>query len=190
MVELTQLWLPILVSAAITFVASAILWMALPIHKHDYKNPGDKEGDILGLVRSAGLKPGVYYVPWCQGKQKDPAVMERMKTGPWAMLTVMPSGPNMGKMLGMWFLHLLIVGVFVAYVSSHAGLGVRTADNYLSIFRVAGASALLAHAGYALPMCIWHGQPWSQLPGRLFDGVVYALLTAGAFAWLWPTTAA
>jgi hypothetical protein len=31
--------------------------------------------------------------------------------------------------------------------------------------------------------------PWSQLPGRLIDGVVYALLTAGCFAGFWPGAA-
>jgi hypothetical protein len=30
------------------------------------------------------------------------------------------------------------------------------------------------------------GMPWSHVPGRVFDGVVYALLTAGVFGWLWP----
>ncbi len=182
---LQLLWKPILVSAALVFVASSILWMALPIHKHDYKNPGDKEDAILGAVRSASLAPGVYYVPWCQGaKAKDPAVMEKMKSGPWAMLTVMPHAPHMGRMLFLWFLHLAMVGVFVAYICANAGLA--PGARYLAVFRVAGVSAFIAHTGYALPMCIWHGTPWNQLPGRVFDGAVYALLTAGTFAWLWP----
>lgn len=184
MVSLAALWLPIVVSAVLVFIASSIIWMALPIHKHDYKNPGDKEGPLLEFLRTHGFAAGVYYVPWCQGKQNDPATQEKMKSGPWALLTVMPGGPNMGKMLGMWMLHLLIVGVFAAYIASHAGLA--PGARYLSIFRIAGAAALMAHAGYALPSAIWHGMPWSQLPGRLFDGVVYALLTAGAFAGLWP----
>jgi hypothetical protein len=184
MVSLAALWMPILLSAVLVFIASSILWMALPIHKHDYKNPGDKEGPLLDLLRTHRFAPGVYYVPWCHGKEKEPATQEKLKSGPWAMLTVMPGGPNMGKMLGTWFLHLLIVAVFVAYIAAHAGLnpGVR----YLSVFRIVGAAALLAHGGYALPMAIWHGMPWSQLPGRLFDSIIYALLTAGTFAWLWP----
>jgi hypothetical protein len=186
--QLVELWMPILVSAVLVFIASSIIWMALPIHKHDYKDPGAHEESILTMLKSSGLGPGVYYVPWCAGKDKDPAVQARMKSGPWALLTVLPSGPNMGKMLGLWFLHLVIVGIFVAYIASNAGLP-RGAE-YLAVFRITGATALLAHAAYALPMCIWHGQPWSQLPGRLFDGVVYALLTAGTFGWLWPDAAA
>ncbi|MGD9791264.1 MAG: hypothetical protein AB7Q00_09495 [Phycisphaerales bacterium] len=185
MVNLMELWLPILVSTVICFIASAIIWMALPIHKHDYKDPGDKEGPILDLLRTSKLDPGVYYVPWCGGKDwKDPANQAKLKAGPWAMLTVQAGQPNMGKNLGLWFIHLLIVGILVAYVTSHAGL--VSGSDYLKVFRVAGTAALLAHAGGALPACIWMGAPWSHLPGKLIDGVVYALLTAGAFGWLWP----
>lgn len=185
---LVDLWMPILLSAVLVFIASSIIWMALPIHKHDYKDPGDKEDAILGMLRSASFAPGVYYVPWCQGKEKDPAAMEKLKTGPWALMTVMGSAPSMGKMLGLWFVHLVIVAVFVAYLASNAGLAAGA--EYLSVFRVSGTAAFLAYAGYAMPSAIWHGMPWSQLPGRIFDGLVYALLTAGTFAWLWPGAAA
>ena len=187
MVELMDLWMPIVVSAAIVFVASSIIWMATPLHKHDYKDPGDKEGPLMDLLRSKSFAPGVYYVPWCHGKQNDPAMADKLKRGPWAMLTVHGSAPAMGKMLGAWFLHLVIVGVFVGYLASHAGL--MPGAEYLSVFRVVGTGALLAYAGYAMPMCIWHGMPWSQFPGRIVDGVIYALLTAGTFAWLWPDAA-
>lgn len=185
MVSLADLWLPILVGAAVLFIASSIIWMATPLHKHDYKNPGDKEESILSFLKSAALAPGVYYVPWCQGKEKDPAVQEKMKAGPWAMVLVQPGPPNMGKMLGLWFVHLLIVTTIVAYVAANAGLA--PGERYLSVFRVVGATALLAHAGYALPLSIWHGLPFKQLTGKVIDGLIYALLTAGVFGWLWPS---
>ena len=37
MVPVTSLWLPILVSAVIVFVASSIVHMALPFHRNDLK---------------------------------------------------------------------------------------------------------------------------------------------------------
>ncbi|MBL8764686.1 MAG: hypothetical protein JNM07_10505 [Phycisphaerae bacterium] len=189
MMELLALWKPILLSAALVFVASSIIWMALPIHKNDYKGPGDKEEGLIAALRTAGLSPGVYYLPWCgQQNPNDPAVRAKLSAGPWALLSVQPGPPNMGKMLGAWFTHLLIVSVFVAYVAANSGMGDKAP--YLEVFRLAGTTALLAHAGYAMPMSIWHGLPWSHLPGRVFDGVVYALLTAGSFAWLWPRVAA
>ncbi len=186
MISLIDLWLPILLSAVIVFIASSIIWMATPIHKRDYQGPGDQEGPLTDLLRRSGLKPGVYVVPWCDRSTRDPVVRERFMAGPWAMLTVMGSGPKMGKSLSMWMLHLLIVGTVVAYVVSSAGLARGT--SYWLVFRMAATVALLAHAGYALPMSIWHGQPWRQIPGRLFDGVVYALLTGGCFAGFWPAS--
>lgn len=182
MQELVGLWLPIILSAVLVFIASSILWMATPFHKNDFKDPGEKEGPLLDALKSLSFAPGVYYVPWCKGKDKG-AMESQMKSGPWAMLTVMGCPPSFGKSLGLWFVHLLIVGVFVAYVAQAAMDGPQ---RYLHVFQVVGATALLAHAGGALPMAIWHGMPCSQLFGRLFDGVVYALLTAGVFAWQWP----
>jgi len=37
-----------------------------------------------------------------------------------------------------------------------------------------------------LPETIWYGQPWSVTLRFMVDGVVYSLLTAGAFAGFWP----
>ena len=33
---------------------------------------------------------------------------------------------------------------------------------------------------------IWKGQPWSATLKSVFDGLLYALVTAGVFGWLWP----
>lgn len=185
MEEILALWKPILLSAVIVFVASSIIWMATPLHKHDYKNPGDKEQPLLDALKRLAMAPGVYYVPWCHGMDpKSPETQAKMKDNPWAVVTILPGAPNMGKMLGMWMLHLVLVGLFVAYLAAAADLPVGA--KYLKVFQVTGTSAFLAHAGYTLPMSIWHAMPWKQVPGRLVDAVIYALLTAGCFAWLWP----
>lgn len=184
--EIIALWKPILASAVLVFLASSIIWMILPIHKSDYKNPGAKEGPLLDALRAAALPGGTYHVPWCDHKNmKDPAMIAKTKAGPWALLHIFPHQPQMGPMMGLWFLNAVIVGVLVAYLASHAGL-VGDKAAYLNVFRVTGTAALLAYGGSSMTMCIWHGHPWSQLPGKLFDAVVYALLTAGCFAWLWP----
>jgi hypothetical protein len=33
---------------------------------------------------------------------------------------------------------------------------------------------------------IGFGRPWSVALKEMTDGIVYGLLTAGAFGWLWP----
>lgn len=184
---LMQLWLPIILSAVILFFASSVIWMALPIHKKDYLDPKDKQHALHEAVKASGLAPGQYFIPFdCQGKDKSPEIAARMESGPYFVLQLMRGRPNMGKMLGLWMLNLLILSLFVAYVAAYA---LPAGAEYLNVFRIVGATALLAHGGSALTQIIWQAHPVHTLPGKLIDAVVYALLTAGTFAWLWPSGA-
>ena len=107
MVPLTALWLPILLSAIIVFVASSIMHILLPYHRSDYQRLPD-EDKLLVALRSAGLKRGLYIFPFCTHKEmKSPVVIEKYKQGPVGMMTVLPTGPPvMPKFLGMWFVYL------------------------------------------------------------------------------------
>jgi hypothetical protein len=184
MVSLTALWLPIVLSAVIVFVASSIMHMLLPYHRSDYRQLPD-EDKLLAVMRAAGLKPGLYHFPFCSHKDmKSPATVEKFKQGPVGMLTLFPSGPPaMQKFLGMWFAYCLVIGFFVAYLT---GRTVAPGANYLAVFRVAGTAAFLAYGLGNLSNGIWKGQPWSVTLKEVIDGLVYGLLTAGVFGWLWP----
>lgn len=74
MVPLTALWLPILISAIIVFVASSIVHMLLPYHRGDYQQLPD-EDKLLVALRAAGLKRGLYIFPF--GTHKE------MTSRPW-----------------------------------------------------------------------------------------------------------
>ena len=184
MVSLTALWLPIVLSAVVVFLASSIMHMLLPYHKSDYRQLPD-EDKLLAVLRAAGLKPGLYHFPFCShNDMKSPAVVEKFKQGPVGMLTLFPSGPPaMPKFLGMWFAYCLVIGFFVAYLT---GRTVAPGANYLGVFRVAGTAAFLAYGLGNLSNGIWKGQPWGVTLKEVIDGLVYALLTAGTFGWLWP----
>jgi hypothetical protein len=184
MVSLTALWLPVVLSAVIVFIASSIMHMLLPYHRSDYRQLPD-EDKLLAALRAAGLKQGLYHFPFCTHKDmKSPAAMEKFKQGPVGMLTVFPSGPPaMPKFLGMWLAYCLIIGFFVAYLT---GRTVAPGAGYMAVFRVAGTSAFLAYGLGNLSNGIWKGQPWSVTLKEAIDGLVYALLTAGTFGWLWP----
>jgi hypothetical protein len=184
MVSLTALWLPILLSAVIVFVASSVMHMLLPYHRSDYKQLPE-EDKLRAALRSAGLQPGLYMFPFCTHKDmKSPAHQEKYKEGPVGMLTVFPSGPPaMPKYLGLWFAYSLIIGVFVAYLT---GRTVAFGAQYLAVFRVVGTAAFLAYGLGNLSNGIWKGQPWSVVLKEAFDGLLYGLLTAGTFGWLWP----
>jgi hypothetical protein len=52
--------------------------------------------------------------------------------------------------------------------------------------RVVGTAAILGYAIGHLHDSIWKGQPWGTTAKFVIDGVVYGLVTAGTFGWLWP----
>jgi hypothetical protein len=184
MVPLTSLWLPILLSAVIVFVASSIMHMVLPYHRSDYR-PLPDEDKILPVLRAAGLKQGLYNFPFCTHKNmKSPEMQEKFRLGPAGFVTVFPSGPpNMAKFMGLWFGYCLIVGAVVAFL---AGTTVRFGANYHHVFHTVGLASFLAYGVGTLSNGIWKGQPWSMVIKEVIDGFLYALLTAGTFAWLWP----
>ena len=184
MVVLSALWLPILLSAVIVFVASSIMHMVLPYHKSDYRHLPD-EDKVLGALRSSSLKPGLYVFPFCTHQNmKSPEIVEKQKQGPVGFVTVMPSGPPaMPKFLGLWFGYCVIVSFFVAYLSAHT---VAAGTPYLAVFRVVGTAAFLAYGLGVISNGIWKGQPWSNVIKEMVDGLIYGLLTAGTFGWLWP----
>ena len=184
MVPLTALWLPILLSAVIVFIASSIMHMVLPHHKSDYRKVPD-EDKVRAAIRAAGVTRGLYVMPFCTPKEmKSPEMVTKYKEGPVATMTVFPSGPPvMPKFLGMWFVYLLIVSFFVAYLT---GRTVPPESAYPAVFRVAGAAAFLTYGLGPLANGIWKGQPWSVVIKEAIDGLIYALLTGGTFGWLWP----
>lgn len=185
MVEITSLWLPILLAAVFVFVVSSIIHMVLGYHRSDFSKVPDEDG-MMDAVGKFNMPPGDYLMPCSGGPQgmKSPEFIEKMKRGPVALITILPSGgPSIGKNLVMWFLYTIIVGIFAAYIASRA---LRTGANYLDVFRYAGTTAF---AGYSLALSqdsIWHGRSWGTTFKSVLDGLLYALITAGTLGWLWP----
>lgn len=185
MVPMTALWLPILLSAVIVFIASSIMHMVLPYHRSDYRKLPD-EDRVADALRAAGITPGpVYSFPHCTHKDmKSPEVAEKFKRGPVGLLTVFPSGPPaMGKFLGLWFVFCIVVGILVALI---AGTTLSPGTRYVVVFHLTGLAAFLAYGAGHLPDSIWKGQSWGVTFKHVVDGLIYALLTAGTFGWLWP----
>lgn len=187
MVALTALWLPILLAAFFVFVASSVIHMFLPYHRSDFGKVPSEDG-VMEALRRFEIPPGDYVVPHAGG---DPEVMkseefrEKARKGPVAFMTVLPSGDPfaMGAQLAQWFVYCLLVSVVAAYVASRA---VALGGDYLDVFRFAGTTAFAAYA-LALPQrSIWFKTSWSTTMKSMMDGLIYALLTAGTFGWLWP----
>jgi hypothetical protein len=185
MTGVSMLWLPILVSAIIVFVASSIIHMVTPWHKNDYQKM-PSEDKVLEALRPFALPPGDYMAPFCNDmkEMKSAGFIDKREKGPVMVATVVPSGPvAMGASLVQWFIYCLVVGFFVAYVAGHA---LPVGAGYRQVFRLAGVTAF---AGYALAlwqMSIWLRRSWGTTLRSTIDGLIYALLTGGAFGWLWP----
>lgn len=188
---LTQLWLPVLVAAVLVFVASSVIHMALPIHKKDYAKLPNEDRALEGL-RAAGVQRGHYVFPYAASMQEwgSPEHVEKMNRGPVGFMTVLPNGPiAMGKQLVSWFLYCVVSSVFVAYVAGFTIAAGAPAPSGALVFRLAGTVGFLAYGLGAVIDSIWKGQAWSTSFKFVFDGLVYALVTGGAFAWLWPDAA-
>jgi hypothetical protein len=185
MVSILALWLPIVVAAAIVFVASSILHMALPYHRSDYAGL-PHEDDVMAAMRKAGVRPGDYMMPHCASHNdiKNPAVLEKFKKGPVGAMTIMPSGaPAMGGQLVQWFFYCVLVSICAAYI---AGRALQPGAHYLPVFRFAGATAFFAYSIGLWQDSIWYKKQWSTTLKNTFDGLIYGLLTGGTFGWLWP----
>ena len=176
-----SLWLPILVSAVVVYVAGAAIWMAMPWHKKEWHETADEEA-----VRAAlkGCPAGMYTIPnVCdQADFKKPEVQQKFVDGPTAFITVVPSGlPKMGGKLVMMFAYNLVVAIVCAYMVSRT----LPADaNYLAVFRISGTVAFIAYGMAYIQESIWFGRRWSSTLLTFFDALIYGVLTGGIFGWL------
>lgn len=185
MTGLSALWLPILLSAIIVFVASSVLHMMTPWHKGDYARVPN-EDKVRDALRTLAIPPGDYMIPRPSSRQdvRSPEFAEKMKAGPVMILTVMPGGAmSMGQSLVLWFLYIVAVSVFAAYI---AGRALPPGTVYLGVFRFAGATAFIGYAAALWQMSIWYRRSWITTLKATVDGLIYAMLTAGTFGWLWP----
>jgi hypothetical protein len=185
MASLAALWLPIIVSAVIVFLASSVIHMAPLWHRGDYPRM-PREAEVLDALRPMAIPPGDYFIPRAASmkEMRSSDFKEKLHKGPVAVLTVMPNGPiAMNRSLVQWFVFLIVVGIFVALVTCRT-LPIGTP--YPRVFKVAGTVAFM---GYALALCelsIWYRRSWALTLKGAFDGLIYAALTAGTFGWLWP----
>ncbi len=183
MVTLGALWIPTLLSAVFVFITSNILWMALPFwHRRDYGKLPD-EGAALAALSAA--KSGMYIVPHVDwNKQTAEEAAERHK-GPFALVLLRNplSTFSFPTALISFFLYNLVISILVAYLTGHT---VPAGASCLAVFRVAGTAGVLGYAFGGIPYSIWYGKPWSVTVKDIIDGIIYGLIIAGTFGWLWP----
>lgn len=185
MTGLDALWLPILLSSVFVFIASSIIHMTLPWHKSDYRAMPNEAG-VMDALRPFAIPSGDYMVPRPSSTQdmRSPEFAEKLKKGPVLVATVLPGGSmSMVKNLVQWFIYCVVVSLFAAYVGGRA---LPAGAEHARIFQFVGTTAFVGYALALWQISIWYRRAWSTTIKSTVDGLIYALLTAATFAWLWP----
>lgn len=186
MVPTLTLWLPVLLAAVFVFAVSSVIHMALRFWHRDDFVAVPQEDAVMEALRPFGIPQGEYIIPHASSSKEmnDPAFREKLEKGPVAFLTVCSKDYGMGKSLLLWFLYCLLIGLFAAYLTGRA-LG--PGASYTEVFRFSGTIAFCGYALALLQNSIWYKRKWSSTLKSMLDGLVYALVTAGTFGWLWPS---
>lgn len=185
MFEWNDLLLPILIAAVLVFIASSLIHTVIKWHNADYRKLSN-EDQVRAAIRASNATPGQYILPGAKDSKEmcSPEMKQKMIDGPVGLIWLRPHGPvKMGPFLGKWFLYTIVVSALVSYVGWSV---LPRGTEYLKVFQVIGATAWLAYSWEGPTDSIWAGKPWVVTLKNLFDGLIYASLTAGAFAWLWP----
>ena len=185
MIDVTVLWLPVLVSAVLVFLASSVIHMATPWHKGDYRKLGNEDG-VMQALRPFDIAPGDYMVPRPSGmdEMKSPAFLEKVEKGPKVIMTVLPSGPmTMTRNLAAWFAYLVAVA---AIVGGLAAIVFRRGADGHDVFHVTLIASFLGYAAALWQMTVWYNRSVGTTLKSTIDGLIYAAITAGTYAYFWP----
>jgi hypothetical protein len=180
---LAALWLPIVASSVFIFFVSWIIHMALPWHKGDFKKLPN-EDVALDALRPLNIPPGDYVAPRCDDmkQMKSPEFQAKWQRGPVFVATFLPGKMQMGKSLTLWFLYLLVISYFAAYVGYHAAAFTAIPVHSRRLIAV---TAFLGYGGALCQQSIWWGRSWGVTIRSLIDAAIYAAVTAFTFCWLW-----
>jgi len=139
---------------------------------------------VLDALRGFNLAPGDYVAPMAasMAEMGSPEYKAKLERGPRIMLTVLGANNSMGRNLVVWFIYLLVVGLFAAYVAS---ISLAPGTAYMTVFRVTSTVAFLGYALAIWQNWIWYSRSLGYTLRTTIDGLVYALLTGGVFGWLW-----
>jgi len=184
-VTLMQLWQPILLGTFLAWIASALIHVLIKYHNSDYQSVSNEE-EVMAAIRNGAPKLGIHTLPFCaeMSEMNNPDVQEKFNKGPVAMLTVFPNGlPQMGKLMAQQIGFFLVGAILIAYC---AALVLGSGTDYMTVFRFVSTIGFLTFGWANIPLSIWFGHPWSTTAKYLLDALIYGLVFAGSFAWLWP----
>jgi len=185
MTGLMELAVPIVLSAVLVFVASSIIHMASPWHKNDFPRLPNEDA-VMNALRPLNIPPGDYMMPRPQSREemRSPEFAAKVQRGPVVVFTMFPSGPmSMARNFVGWIVYVLVVSLFAGYVTSRA-LG--PAAESAQVFRFSATTAFLGYVLALWQLTIWYRRSLNITIKSTVDGLLYAVVTAATFVWLWP----
>jgi hypothetical protein len=185
MSAVAQLWLPILVTAVLVFLASSLIHMVFKWHNSEYRKLAN-EDEVMAALRAGAPTPGQYVMPHCPDMKlmAEEAMQDKYRDGPVGHITLLRNGaPHIGGSLIRWFVFTVAVAAIAGGVTAQV-LGLQADSHYAG--HLVGMMSLLAYAGGSVQNGIWMGKPWTAVAKDLLDSVIYATISALTFMWLWP----
>lgn len=182
---LSHLWLPVLAGAAAVWIASAVVWMALPHHRKDWKKLPD-EDRFMNALREMNVPQGVYGFPHfaSHGECSSPEAQARWKKGPVGLLSVWDPNVSMARNMIVTFLVYIVVSAMIAYLGV---IAIESGADFLRAFQILGTAGVLAYSFAFIPSGVWFQQGRGTII-NVFDGIAYGLITGAVMASLWPST--
>lgn len=180
-----SLWLQVVIVAVVTFIASAIFWTVAPWHKTEFKALPNEDA-VRKALHDQGVTDGQWRIPFSENGEdfKKPEFLKRFETGPVGLIQLETPAPiTMGPRLLKTFLFFFVVAFFTAYCLRQA---FPVGAEYMRVFQLAGGISLAAHGFGQIPDNIWFSKSCRRVTLQLIYSVVYALLSAGIFASMWP----
>lgn len=186
MQDLPALWLPVIASTVLVFVASSLIHMVLKWHNSDYRKLAN-EDEVMAALRNGSPKPGQYVMPHCADmkQMQDEGMKKKYEQGPIGHITLLKTGmPSMGRSLVQWFVFCLALSIaFAAIAVQTYGL----AANPRAAGHLIGLISFLTYGAGSVLSGIWMGRPWGSVAKDLVDSLIYATVCAFTFMWLWPS---
>ena len=183
--ELFVIWLPTLASAVAVFIVSSIIHMATKWHANDTKQLPNEDA-VGNLLRD--LPAGEYRFPYAatMAEMRTPEFEEKLKRGPTGIVGVRgmhSDRKGLQNALIAWFLYTIVV----SWLSGHlAHVALPGPTDHHDIAHTVGLAAFLGYGMALAQNSIWSPTKWKTTAKMMVDALVYAVVTAEIFVWLWP----
>ena len=178
-----DLWLPILVGTVVLWFMSFFFWAMAPHHFGDKSKVEDEEG-LMSFLKQANVSAGNYFFPYCGSakEQSDKEYIQRYTNGPRGTLNVYEM-PNMPSNMIRTILYFFVTVFTIAYITHVACPPVEEASDFMKVFRIAGAIAVLTYATSGVLNRVWFTE---RMWTHIVDGIAYGVVLGLIFAAFWP----